>query len=165
MLHVASWGSYSNQQWQQAKINLRTANFNQNDGFIIFNGVRGAGKEKIMFSFSFLNFQYLVSNRWHIVQLYTYDIVFVVVGVGGDIAIDDITVSATSCEGTVGLLEQLIPIFHSTLGKNIVSVNRTILLEHVIKMRATCFDADFISQLKLTRFPLILCFITPAAFI
>ena len=75
MLPVVSWGSYNNQQWQRAQINLRTANFNQNEGYIIFNGVRGAGKESIMFPFSFnffrkkqirlfgLNFQYLVSNR------------------------------------------------------------------------------------------------------
>ena len=52
MLPVVSWGSYNNQQWQRAQINLRTANFNQNEGYIIFNGVRGAGKESIIFPFS-----------------------------------------------------------------------------------------------------------------
>ena len=42
--------------------------------------------------------------------------------------------------------------------KSMVSVYYTILLEHVIKMGAPCFDTDFVSQMKLTTFPLIYCF-------
>ena len=34
-----------------------------------------------------------------------------------------------------------------------------ILLDHVIKMRASCFDTDFVSQMKLTTLPLIHCFV------
>ena len=36
-----------------------------------------------------------------------------------------------------------------------------ILLEHVIKMQASCFDTDFVSQIKLTELPLIYCFDRP----
>ena len=39
--------------------------------------------------------------------------------------------------------------------ESMVLVHYTIVLEHVIKIRASCFNTDFISQMKLTMFPLI----------
>ena len=39
-----------------------------------------------------------------------------------------------------------------------VSVLCTILLDHVIKMRASCYDTDFASEKKLTKLALIHCF-------
>ena len=42
--------------------------------------------------------------------------------------------------------------------ESVVSVHCITLLDHVIKMRASCFDTDFASQMKLTKLPLIHCF-------
>ena len=39
-----------------------------------------------------------------------------------------------------------------------VSGDYTFLLQHVIKMRRSCFDTDFVSQIKLAKLPLIHCF-------
>ena len=45
--------------------------------------------------------------------------------------------------------------------ESMVLVHCTILLEHFIKMRALCFDTDFVLQMKLTTgtIPLIHCFL------
>ena len=40
-----------------------------------------------------------------------------------------------------------------------VSIHCTTLSEHVISMRTSYFDIDFASQMKLTKFPLIHCFV------
>ena len=42
--------------------------------------------------------------------------------------------------------------------ESVVSVHCITLLDHVIKMRASCFDTDFASQMKLTTLSLIHCF-------
>ena len=42
-----------------------------------------------------------------------------------------------------------------------VSGHCTILLEHVITMRTSCFDTDFVLQVKMTSLPLIHCFWCP----
>ena len=39
-----------------------------------------------------------------------------------------------------------------------VSVHCTTVLEHVIKMRASCFNTDIVTQMKLTKLLLIHCF-------
>ena len=39
-----------------------------------------------------------------------------------------------------------------------VSGDYTFLLQHVIIMRRSCFDTDFVSQIKLAKLPLIHCF-------
>ena len=42
--------------------------------------------------------------------------------------------------------------------ETMVSVHCTILLEHVIKLKASYFDTDLVSQMKLTTLPPIHCF-------
>ena len=44
--------------------------------------------------------------------------------------------------------------------ESMVSVHCTTLLEHVTIMSTSCFDTDFVSQIKLTKLPLIHCFVT-----
>ena len=44
--------------------------------------------------------------------------------------------------------------------KIFVSAHYTTLLEHVNIMRASCFNMDFASQMKLTKLPFIHCFET-----
>ena len=43
--------------------------------------------------------------------------------------------------------------------ESMVSVHCTTLLRHVTTTRTSCFDTDFISQMKLTTLPLIHCFV------
>ena len=42
--------------------------------------------------------------------------------------------------------------------ESMVSGDCTFLLEHVIIIRRSCFDTDFVVQIKLTKLPLIHCF-------
>ena len=42
--------------------------------------------------------------------------------------------------------------------ESMVSTHCTTLIGHVTTIRTCCFDADFASQMKLTKFPLIHCF-------
>ena len=37
--------------------------------------------------------------------------------------------------------------------ESMVLVHCTILLEHVVTVRTSCFDTDFASEIKLTKFP------------
>ena len=61
---------------------------------------------------------------------------------------------------------QVVILFNSmNIGKianleSMVSGHCTTLCEHVISMRASYFDINFASQMKLTKFPLIHCFET-----
>ena len=43
--------------------------------------------------------------------------------------------------------------------KSMVSAHYTTLVRHVTIMRTSCFDTNFVSQIKLTKLPLINCFV------